>query len=89
MTDKWLKFIKDNKIPISSGINAIDVLVNDATIAEWNNQLLPSDQTSIENGCILTNCERWPLIIDPQLQVFTLFTQSHTIIGYHLDKEEI
>jgi dynein heavy chain len=31
----------------------------------WNKDLLPSDAVSIENGTILTNSERYPLIIDP------------------------
>lgn len=71
LLEEWMKFITENKIPISPNANPIDVLVDTATIAQWNNQLLPSDQTSIENGCILTNCERWPLMIDPQLQGIT------------------
>lgn len=37
-------------------------------IASWANEGLPSDRMSIENATILTNCERWPLMIDPQLQ---------------------
>ena len=43
-------------------------MTDEAQIAEWNNQKLPSDQVSTENGAILTNSERWSLIIDPQLQ---------------------
>ena len=37
-------------------------------IAQWNNEDLPSDRMSTENATILLNAERWPLMIDPQLQ---------------------
>ena len=42
--------------------------MDDADIATWNNEGLPSDRMSTENATILTNCDRWPLMIDPQLQ---------------------
>uniref|UniRef100_A0A670YY35 Dynein cytoplasmic 1 heavy chain 1 n=1 Tax=Pseudonaja textilis TaxID=8673 RepID=A0A670YY35_PSETE len=35
----------------------------------WQNESLPADRMSVENATILTNCERWPLMVDPQLQV--------------------
>lgn len=34
----------------------------------WQNEGLPSDRMSIENATILSNSDRWPLMIDPQLQ---------------------
>lgn len=34
---------------------------------------LPADRISLENGSIITNCKRWPLIIDPQQQVTRLY----------------
>lgn len=37
-------------------------------MASWVRQGLPSDPTSMQNGMILTNTERWPLMMDPQLQ---------------------
>lgn len=37
-------------------------------MASWVRQGLPSDPTSMQNGMILTNSERWPLMMDPQLQ---------------------
>lgn len=43
------------------------MICNDAQVAEWNNQGLPSDRMSAENAAILTLCERYPLMIDPQL----------------------
>lgn len=44
------------------------LLTHDADIAAWSNQGLPSDRMSIENATILCNTERWPLIVDAQLQ---------------------
>lgn len=44
------------------------MLIDDADIAQWNNEGLPGDRMSIENATVLTNCDRWPLMIDPQLQ---------------------
>jgi dynein heavy chain, axonemal len=44
------------------------MLIDDVDIAAWTDQNLPSDRMSIENATILINCDRWPLLIDPQLQ---------------------
>lgn len=66
---KFLEFINNEKIPISStGHDPLHILTNDAQIAVWNNQKLPSDSVSVENGAILTNSKRYSLMIDPQLQ---------------------
>ena len=55
-------------IPITEGVDPLSMLTDNAQIAEWQNEGLPSDRMSTENATILTNCERWPLMIDPQLQ---------------------
>ena len=44
------------------------MLTDDADVAGWCNEGLPADRMSKENATILCNCERWPLMIDPQLQ---------------------
>ena len=46
----------------------LSLLIDDATIAGWNNEGLPSDAMSTENATILTQSIKWPLMIDPQLQ---------------------
>ena len=53
---------------MTKDLDVLTLLTDGATIARWNNESLPSDRMSIENATILTNAERWPLMIDPQLQ---------------------
>ena len=67
MNDKFLGFFRKMKIPISADPNPLGILTDEAQVAEWNNQKLPADRVSTENGAILNNSERYPLIIDPQL----------------------
>lgn len=63
-----LTLILKVSVPITEGRDLIAMLTDDATIAAWNNEGLPGDRMSTENATILTHCERWPLLIDPQQQ---------------------
>ena len=38
-------------------------------IRQWQIAGLPKDQFSVDNGIIVTNARRWPLMIDPQVIV--------------------
>jgi len=71
INDNFLKFFKDNQIPMSPKCDPLDILCDAAEVAQWNNEKLPSDRVSTENGAILTNSDRYSLIIDPQLQGIT------------------
>ncbi|BFF92572.1 dynein beta chain ciliary [Drosophila madeirensis] len=66
----WAPAFKKSEPPIPStdGVDPFDMICDDAQIAEWNNQGLPSDRMSAENAAILVQSERYPLMIDPQLQ---------------------
>ncbi|KAG5306381.1 DYHC protein, partial [Pseudoatta argentina] len=66
----WLPFLDKLQVPIpyTPGLDPLSSITDDATIAQWNNEGLPTDKMSSENATILTNSSRWPLIIDPQLQ---------------------
>ncbi|KAL0281201.1 UNVERIFIED_CONTAM: hypothetical protein PYX00_002260 [Menopon gallinae] len=66
----WLPYLKtlEPPVPITDGLDPLSLLTDDAQIATWNNEGLPSDRMSTENATILSNSDRWPLMIDPQLQ---------------------
>ena len=64
----WLADLKARDIPITENIDPLWTLTNESQTAVWQNEGLPADRISIENGAIITNCNRWPLLIDPQLQ---------------------
>ncbi|KAL8567586.1 hypothetical protein ACOMHN_054399 [Nucella lapillus] len=70
MDSSWLPFLQNlpEPIPVTEGLDPLTMLIDDAAIATWSNEGLPVDRMSIENATILTSCERWPLMIDPQLQ---------------------
>ncbi|KAK9886617.1 hypothetical protein WA026_017539 [Henosepilachna vigintioctopunctata] len=70
MDKYWIPFLSNLtvKIPRSENLELLSLLTDDAMIAEWNNDGLPTDRMSTENACILLNSARWPLMIDPQLQ---------------------
>jgi len=69
LTKMWLPHIRalEPAIPINDSVDILKMLTDEATIAHWFNEGLPSDRMSTENATILTNSDRWPLMIDPQV----------------------
>jgi dynein heavy chain len=65
---KWIPDIGEKNIPITAGIDPLDVLATQSERAIWQGEGLPADRVSLENASIIVACTRWPLIIDPQLQ---------------------
>ena len=66
--NQWTNDLKERNIPMSEGSDPMTILTNDSNNAKMISEGLPSDRISLENGAIVTNCKRWPLIIDPQTQ---------------------
>eukprot|EP00708_Paratrimastix_pyriformis_P001956 GAFH01000693.1.p1 GENE.GAFH01000693.1~~GAFH01000693.1.p1 ORF type:complete len:4356 (-),score=2006.36 GAFH01000693.1:5-11701(-) len=64
----WLADLTTKRIPKRDELNIIKFCSDDATIAEWNVQGLPTDDLSVQNGIIVTSADRYPLLIDPQGQ---------------------
>ncbi|XP_038180482.1 dynein heavy chain 9, axonemal [Arvicola amphibius] len=70
MDGTWKPYLNQLKVPIptTSTLDPLRMLTDDADVAAWQNEGLPADRMSMENATILINCERWPLMVDPQLQ---------------------
>lgn len=64
----WMTILKDKKIPYTTTVNIISMLVDNATISEWTLQGLPNDELSVQNALIVTKSSSYPLLIDPQGQ---------------------
>jgi dynein heavy chain len=77
----WTPDLQDRKIPLTPGVDPLSMLTNDGNNAKMISQGLPADRISIENGSIITNCKRWPLLIDPQTQGIKWLRQKEEANG--------
>jgi dynein heavy chain len=64
----WIDSLKKAKIPCSDTFSLAKTLGDPIQIRSWIIDGLPSDQFSVDNGIIVQNSRRWPLMIDPQGQ---------------------
>ncbi|KAL7881400.1 hypothetical protein AOLI_G00082480 [Acnodon oligacanthus] len=67
-TDEWIGLCKAREIPCSKNVSLMHTLGEPVKIRSWTIAGLPSDSFSIDNGIIISNARRWPLMIDPQGQ---------------------
>ncbi|KAL0118214.1 hypothetical protein PUN28_009103 [Cardiocondyla obscurior] len=65
---EWVQLCSEKAMICSSDFQLRDVLGDPVLIRSWNIAGLPADAFSIDNGIIITNARRWPLMIDPQDQ---------------------
>uniref|UniRef100_A0A8C0E5M4 Dynein axonemal heavy chain 9 n=1 Tax=Balaenoptera musculus TaxID=9771 RepID=A0A8C0E5M4_BALMU len=70
MDRTWRPYLSQLQVPIpvTPNLDPLRMLTDDADVAAWQNEGLPADRMSTENATILLSCERWPLMVDPQLQ---------------------
>lgn len=85
LREQWVSFLETaaggERIPMAAMPDPLRLLSNEATIAAWNGQGLPDDAVSIENGSIVAATQRWPLLIDPQLQGITWVREKEKASG--------
>ena len=92
----WVPFLETaaggQRIPMAAKPDPMTMLADEATIAVWSSQGLPDDKVSIENGSIVTATQRWPLLIDPQLQGITWVREkekANGLIVVRLDQKDM
>ncbi|CAG5890787.1 unnamed protein product [Menidia menidia] len=66
--EQWHKLCQEKKIPCSEEFALTNTLGNQVSIRAWQIAGLPVDSFSTDNGIIVFNSRRWPLMIDPQGQ---------------------
>lgn len=65
---RWSDDLKVRGIPMTEGADPLKVLSDEGKNSKMVSEGLPRDRVSLENGAVLSNCKRWPLLIDPQAQ---------------------
>ena len=61
---------KKEKVPCSEPFSVSNTLGEPVKIRDWQLAGLPVDSFSIDNGIIVDNTRRWPLLIDPQGKLY-------------------
>jgi len=64
----WIEAVKKSGIDVSDNYSLDGCLGEAILIRRWTMNGLPSDSFSRENGIIIANSSRYPLMIDPQSQ---------------------
>ncbi|KAK2921231.1 hypothetical protein Q8A73_000716 [Channa argus] len=65
---QWHILCHEKKVPRSEVFTLSNTLGNQVAIRAWQIAGLPVDSFSTDNGIIVSNSRRWPLMIDPQGQ---------------------
>jgi len=60
--------MKSFKIQSTENFSLREVLGNGVKIQQWFIDELPQEDFAVENAIIMDNSDRWPLMIDPQMQ---------------------
>ena len=68
LVEMWQGELVKSGLPHTEGCDIQQTLADPVLIRQWNICKLPSDTHSVENGIIMSESKRYPLIIDPQNQ---------------------
>ena len=87
--NKWKNIIIGKDVSVTENIDIVHTLTTEGDILKMKAEGLPSDPFSTENAVIITQCTRYPLIIDPQMQAIAWLRNKQskkTIVQYRQQK---
>lgn len=64
----WTGMLKEFEIKGTENFSLRDVIKSEVKIQQWFIEELPQEAFAVENAIIMDNSDRWPLMIDPQMQ---------------------
>jgi dynein heavy chain len=64
----WSDILRSKNITCADTFSIVETLGKPVQIRQWNIEKLPNDQFSIANAIMIGLSDRWPLMIDPQMQ---------------------
>ena len=64
----WSGMLTSKNITCAENFSLVETLGEPVVIRKWNIDKLPNDQFSVSNAIMITLSDRWPLMIDPQMQ---------------------
>ena len=70
IVESFIDMCRGAGIPHTPRFSLVATLGEPVKIREWLITGLPNDSFSIENGIVVANARRWPLMIDPQVCVW-------------------
>ena len=65
IVEAWRNLMNSKSVPLSAGYSLVKCLGDPVETRKWQINGLPADSFSTENGIIMTQSSKWPLIIDP------------------------
>ncbi|KAM9235850.1 LOW QUALITY PROTEIN: dynein axonemal heavy chain 7 [Leptosomus discolor] len=83
---EWALLCKKKDILCSDDFSLTNTLGEPVELRAWNIAGLPSDMFSIDNGIIISNARRWPLMIDPQGQANKWIKSMEKASSLHIIK---
>ncbi|GBG29412.1 Dynein heavy chain 7, axonemal [Hondaea fermentalgiana] len=82
----WTSMLHERKIPTSEGVTLNATLGDPVATRQWHVNGLPTDAFSVDNGIVVFNSRRWPLLIDPQGQANKWIRNMEKERGLHVIK---
>eukprot|EP00928_Gymnodinium_smaydae_P090380 TRINITY_DN7418_c2_g3_i1.p1 TRINITY_DN7418_c2_g3~~TRINITY_DN7418_c2_g3_i1.p1 ORF type:complete len:3325 (+),score=999.70 TRINITY_DN7418_c2_g3_i1:390-9977(+) len=65
----WQSMVTEKGVEKSEDYKLETLLTSDVEVAAWSGHGLPSDELCVQNGILVMRSSRFPLCIDPQMQI--------------------